>query len=292
MQIEIFNVGLGQCAVIHCPNGKKLMIDAGHNASEEKPWRPSIHFWGQEIDWLFLSNYDEDHASDIDGVMKYCTVNAIIRNPTVNSNALLLLKAQAGFGAGIERIYHWMCEKERTVAASSASEPYWGGVTTHSFWNPYPHFDNTNDLSVATFVEYGNFCILFAGDLETKGWQNLASQPSFLAKWLRVSVLVAAHHGRENGCCEELFALHKSDIVIISDKQKIHDTQETVDWYANRCRGIPVLQEPGKVRKVFTTRKDGHLTLNVAQNGRWIIYSENPVVLPVNPLLPRLLSQI
>ena len=43
MKIEIFDVEHGQCAMIHCPNGKKLMIDAGHNGST--PWFPSLHFF-------------------------------------------------------------------------------------------------------------------------------------------------------------------------------------------------------------------------------------------------------
>src|SRR6266853_5332058 len=52
-------------------------------------------------------------------------------------------------------------------------------------------------------------------------------------------ILVASHHGRENGCCEELFSRGwKPIVVIISDAGIEHATQETVAWYRARARGM------------------------------------------------------
>lgn len=75
MKIEIFDVGHGQCTMITCPpNGKKLMIDAGHNTGK---WWPSRHFSGQAIEGLIISNFDEDHTSDVENInnIKYKIYN-------------------------------------------------------------------------------------------------------------------------------------------------------------------------------------------------------------------------
>jgi hypothetical protein len=40
-----------------------------------------------------------------------------------------------------------------------------------------------------------------------------------------VSVFVASHHGRESGCCTELFELLRPQLVIISDDKRQYDNQ-------------------------------------------------------------------
>jgi hypothetical protein len=66
----------------------------------------------------------------------------------------------------------------------------------------------------------------------------------------------------------------RPEIVIISDDEHKYESQDTADWYRNRCRGIPVLQNPAERRYVMTTRKDGAIQIDVGSDGRWLI---NPV---------------
>src|SRR3546814_6192498 len=117
------------------------------------------------------------------------------------------------------------------------------------------------------------FTILFGGDMEEAGWRLLLQRPYFREMLGHVKVYVASHHGRENGCCEELFYYMRPDVVIISDYEHRHDTQKTTAWYANRVNGIPdytVYQSPftpRPVRKVLTTRFDGHLEIKPELDG-------------------------
>jgi hypothetical protein len=54
-----------------------------------------------------------------------------------------------------------------------------------------------------------------------------------------VNVLVALHHGRENGCCEELYESGcRPAVTIISDSGIEYATQETIGWYRTRTAGI------------------------------------------------------
>ncbi len=273
MKVEIFDVEHGQCAMITCPpNGKKLMIDAGHNTGK---WWPSSHFKGQNIEELVITNFDEDHTSDVENVRKNCNVKAIARNPSINSSILRQMKeSTGGMGNGIKHLHDWMIQVENAAGGIPITVDL-GDVLVNQYWIKYPTFNDANNLSLVSFVSYGSFTILFPGDLEICGWKEMLKNDDFKNDVRRTTVLVASHHGRENGCCEELYNVNpligwKPCATIISDAGKEHATQETVSWYANRtvgCRSLP----NGTERKVFTTRSDGKITIDVEANGTWYI---------------------
>jgi hypothetical protein len=95
--------------------------------------------------------------------------------------------------------------------------------------------------------------------------------PSFRQDLMGTSVFVASHHGRESGCCTELFDLFRPQLVIISDDERQFDSQDTDDWYRNRCTGAIFAENPNMRRYVATTRKDGSIRIDVDAAGRWWI---------------------
>ncbi len=270
MKIEIFNVKAGQCAMVHCPNGKKVMIDAGHNA--DIPWRPSVHFKGVAIEKLIVSNYDEDHVSDLVNMpLIKAKINFLYRNSSVNSTRLRSLKGGIEkMGDGIKAIYEWMQSTEINPNPSAESSDL-GDVEIDYYYNSYELFnDSTNNLSVATFFHYGNFTILFPGDLEVEGWEELLKRKDFQDNLKRVNILVASHHGRESGYCEEVFDYCEPEIVIISDGSIKHSTQEkTTGWYEKKASGVTF--RSGTKRSVLTTRNDGNITIDVDSDGDWSV---------------------
>lgn len=270
MKIEIFDVGLGQCAMIHCPNGKKIMIDAGHKSGE---WWPSTHFFGTPIEMLVNGNFDEDHASDLVDVRRYCHVKSILRNPSVSSTALAQIKSSTGgMGPGTQNLYEWLQGLEWQRANAIAGAPLhldFGECNVHYFYNPYPYFTKTNDLSLAVFVSYGGFTILFPGDLEEAGWENMLLNAEFRTLLARTTILVASHHGRDNGRSEKMFQYCKPQAIIISDAGMQHATQNTVKWYGDRAVGCNT--RAGDFRKVFTTRRNGKITIDTDGIANWWI---------------------
>jgi len=80
-------------------------------------------------------------------------------------------------------------------------------------------------------------------------------------------VLIASHHGRENGICPDLFTKYGCQPywIVISDKGYMHDTQETVPYYSHQAQGGAFR---GEDRKVLTTRKDGVIHFWFA-DGKW-----------------------
>jgi beta-lactamase superfamily II metal-dependent hydrolase len=110
-----------------------------------------------------------------------------------------------------------------------------------------------------SFVHYDGMGIVFPGDLEKQGREAQLNNPSFCAHLQRVNIFVASHHGRTTGYCEEVFDYCSPDIVVISDKEITHETQQQV--YAKHATGLVWNGGPAK-RYVLTTRCDGMITIS------------------------------
>ncbi len=293
MKIEIHDVDHGGCTVITGPAGHRLMLDCG--LCNDRPWYPSVTYVGQRIDTLMLMNLDEDHCEDLPYLWRDCTIGGLVSNPTIHASVLRAMKAKCGMRAGVTAATNIL---DRFGAGFIGD---WfhdlGGVAWEVYWNRYGiDFTDTNNLSLAAFVRFGPFTILFGGDLERAGWRQLLTLPGFRARLMSTNVYVASHHGRENGCCDEVFEICRPELVIFSDGRKQYGTQETGDWYASRTRGIPDFTKPGgllgqPLRKVMTTRKDGTITIDIGADGRfWVSTTRKDSPGELCGLLPSLLS--
>jgi len=131
-------------------------------------------------------------------------------------------------------------------------------ISWETYSNSYPEFAETNDLSMVTFLDIDGFRVVFPGDLERPGWLSLLRNTGFKAALSRgVDVLVASHHGRENGYCPEVFTVSgEVGAVVFSDSSIRHASQSMANTYARHARGVPF---NGQNRRVLTTRNDGTL---------------------------------
>lgn len=272
MVIDIFDVGHGGCTLITCPNGTRLMLDCGLRL--EPRWSPSAFLRGQSIDLLIFTNLDEDHVQDLPHVWAEVPIHAIFSNPTVFAGALARLKYEHGMAGGV-RTVHAILQKFGTGLVGHM--PRLGNVQAWAYWNRYElDFADSNNLSLAVFVRYGAFTILFAGDLEAIGWRCLLQDPRFTNDLSSVNVFMASHHGRESGCCDEVFRLCRPDVFVISDGEQQFESQDTTAWYRLRACGIPdyrALPSPFGFphRYVLSTRRDGTLSFSVWPTGQFRI---------------------
>ena len=128
------------------------------------------------------------------------------------------------------------------------------------------------------FIQYAGFKILFPGDLEVDGWLAMLEQPQFRTELAGVEVLVASHHGRENGYCAEVFDYCRPQVVVMSDKAIVHDTQGMTQTYRNKViknhpNGV-LVATTNKRRHVLTTRRDGYIQFEVNDQGGFTITTE------------------
>ncbi|WP_220635539.1 ComEC/Rec2 family competence protein [Georgfuchsia toluolica] len=263
MEIEIFDVEHGACALLTADNGCRLLFDCGHNTSTD--WRPSKSLPARGIhavDALVVSNYDEDHVSDFPNLMSSVLVQTLIRNPSVRPRDLLSLKSESGAGLGIGTLAHMAGNH---YVAPVARPLDLGGVSMWHFWNVYPSFDDENNLSLVTILRYEDFGIIFPGDMEKAGWRQLMTRSDFRTALTGVNVFVASHHGRDSGYVPELFNFCSPELVIFSDKSIKHETQKTAHLYRQHAKGVQFFD--GETRYVLTTRDNGYIRMSKQGTG-------------------------
>lgn len=250
------------------------MIDSGHNTTTG--WRPSRYIRDQlkrkRLDYLFVTNADQDHLSDLDGLWhEGIEVSTLYRNWSPASPVLRQIKqVQGELTNDIER--YLKIHSEYVFPVAVPFDQGMEGATCSVFCNAHPDFTDTNNLSLAVFIKYGGFKILFPGDLEEAGWKKLLTNPSFVSELSGTTILVASHHGRYGGFCDEVFNYFTPQAVVISDKPIAHETQETVPDYLQVVNGYGVsVVDHDRRRHVLTTRRDGDIEFRVAENGNfWI----------------------
>lgn len=185
------------------------------------------------------------------------TVASIIGNPSVIPEAIELLKSEDGMGRGIRIIANSLAD--RLANGREQVLPTIPGLRIHRFWNPWPHWDDENNLSLVVHMSIHGINFLFTGDIEKKGFENILELESIRRFAPSIDVLFAPHHGRENGKCPMLFDELGCNpfLVLISDCAKKHQTQETVPFYATKAKGISDFRSYDGKRYVLTTRSDG-----------------------------------
>jgi beta-lactamase superfamily II metal-dependent hydrolase len=282
MKVDIFDVDHGACAVITCPDGKRLMIDCG-TKTDPPYWWPSIQFYGEEFAGLLLANLDEDHVTDFEKMLELVTVKTVWINDSITAARLKLMKPD-GMRSGVTAVHAYL--QQPICLNLKLDLPQ---INVHVFRHTHPTFTDTNNLSFVTFVEYGNFCILFPGDMEEAGWKEFLPNDAFTALLRRVSVAVPSHHGRESGCCADVFNWWRCSpcAFVISDKEKVHETQETTDWYRQHAKGVhkilSTLWDTPETRYVFTTRKDGCVSIEAQLDGSFVLYRQSKAQVLVEP---------
>lgn len=265
MRVHIFDVEHGECNAIETPSGELILIGAGHNSSTN--WRPSnwLRQRQQIPHCLVLSNLDKDHLSDLPSFEPHIRPVSIKRNDYVNPDWIEMLKiAQSGEVHGsIQTALSWM----RDIFTGGPISPNYGMEKMFFHHSPLT-FQDTNNLSVVTFIAYNNVGIMFPGDLETVGWKKFLEDQNFQVCLTKTKILIASHHGRRTGYCNEIFRYCKPDVVIVSDKSVMHETQEH-NLYDQHCSG---LNFGGTIRKVLTTRNDGKITIDIPPFGLYTVY--------------------
>jgi len=91
------DVGHGSCSYLVADNGNLMLFDCGHKTDPEI--RPSSHLSAlghSSVERLIISNYDEDHISDLPELLDTLTVSILRRNKSIDQDQLRALKQETG----------------------------------------------------------------------------------------------------------------------------------------------------------------------------------------------------
>ena len=258
MRFEILNVEHGFCAYAIGSDGGVLLFDCGHGSAN----RPSTYLPDRGITNIrrfFVTNYDEDHFSDLLAVRRNLHIEVLTRNTSMTSSIVRSLKTPP-ISPAMNELLGMI---DSFTGGVSPQQLEHAGLRVQFFCNDYPKFTDTNNLSLLTFLHVGAVSFALGGDLERAGWLALLQNPLVRGLLQRVDVFVASHHGRESGYCPEVFEYCTPRLIVMSDGPIRHDTQLMASTYAQHALGELFSTSSGQeTRKVVTTRKDGNIYWN------------------------------
>ena len=251
MKFEILNVQHGFAAYAVAGDGSVFLFDCGYSST----CRPSDYLHAQGIRvirQLIITNYDEDHIKDLPKLWDELSIEILARNPSLNAAQLRILKTTP-ISAAMNTLLDMISNFTGEVSRGQLEPP---GIQMQTFYNSYPSFEDTNNLSLLSFLSIGDVSFVLPGDLEQAGWIELLKNPVVCELLGSVQIFVASHHGRESGYCSKVFDYCRPQLVVMSDGPVEYDTQKMASQYGRHAAGAWF---NGHFRKVLTTRKDGSL---------------------------------
>lgn len=282
MEIAIFNVGNASCNYICSPNKYAMMIDCGSSSDKQNPV-DFIKYFNKEGNGLFkskpyvtsngisyplallhITHPDDDHVRNAERVYKELTPYLLLHTYT----------EQYDDAASINKDY--VKNLDKVYRGCNPGSINWGFEENCTFSIPIetvksdPTLRNKvrNNSSIIRYVKYNGIRILFAGDLETAGWDWLAKNNKSFKTLMKsgLDVLVAPHHGHDSGFPKALFDLtgNVKTIILSKDSEATKEGTDVYTGYSNYADGVMYYNmndEGTYFGKVLTTRSNGTILL-------------------------------
>ena len=254
--ITMLDVGQGDGLVIRGPEGKTYFMDGGSSdVKKVGEYRIEPYLLSQGIgslDYVFASHGDQDHISGIKELVQRQKTGVTIKRlvfptQTVWDDALKELAEMAEK----EGIPVFTMEKGQCLTEEKLSliciQPGKGEME-----------ETGNSASLVLALRYGDFDMLFTGDVEGKGEKRLVDHLQREYSECVWDVLKTAHHGSGNSTTEEFLKTAAPQYAFISAGKNNfygHPHKETLER----------LKDAGAI--VYSTQEEGAVTIVVSEGG-------------------------
>lgn len=215
---------------------------------------------------LTLTNYDQDHFSGLPCLRTKAKIRCVNFPKNLTSDEIKKLKSVVT--SAVENVTDIL--DTYTLDVTDYKPPF----TKHCYSLSKEDFPgeaiDTNKLSQIVFVTYNGTRICMPGDLTSPAWDKHLENENVRNLLLRTDIFVASHHGREDGFNESVFKYCRPEVIILSDKDIVHKTQEgQTQTYSGQVKGDGIVFNGNttNLRKTLTTRSDGHLWIRVEETG-------------------------
>lgn len=277
LDIIIFNIELGQCIFFYPRSQPKfgLMVDCGNTENFEPinqiikwnllPEKTNDNPPKPILKNLTITNYDQDHFSGLPYLKSKVKIETTRLPKNISSQELRNIKEKI-----TKPIEEMIKLKDDYTNSITLDTPY-KKDTYHLEKSDFPDIKiDTNKLSQIVFVSYKGVSICIPGDLDSSAWEKLLLKDGVQSKLRETLIFVASHHGREDGYNEKVFNYCLPEVIILSDKDIVHKTQEgQTQLYSSKVKSKGIVFNGNKtnLRKTLTTRSDGNLWIRIEENG-------------------------
>ncbi|MBI3038201.1 MBL fold metallo-hydrolase [bacterium] len=255
--IDFINIGQGDSILVRTPRGKNFLIDGGTNvpATQARSQNRELvqgylrKTGVKRIDGIVVTHPHNDHLGGIIQVLKQFKVKKVWENGVV-------------FNTVTYKDYVEICEKKRVPreVVKSGDILDWGDELFVEVLHPNQplkprDLSNTemNNSSVALFLRFGLFSILFPGDVEEASEMEISKY----GKDLKCQVIKVPHHGSSTSIFKTFLNFVSPEAGVIQvgkDNPFRHPTREMLELYQER--GIRVW------------RNDRHGTVRLTVGGK------------------------
>lgn len=265
-QFTLWDVGHGLAVWIKTPSGHNHWIDTGREGDFSPGKHVAKAYKETSLDYLIISHPDTDHINDLaDVVTSLGKPRVFLRNKTLpdvekfESCTLDFQKTLKHLDTTYTQNIPWE-ESPRNPSFNGGVKIKYGMLT----WEQAGK--SANNSSIVVFYQYAGWLFVLPGDIEEKGWCDLWDKNEKTFEEIIDSsvhrILVAPHHGRENGFSGTMFEDVDPHLVLISDKRA---KEFTSSKFYTRPLGI---EYNGETKKFFSTKSGGRMQFRIASNGQ------------------------
>lgn len=254
LTITCLAVGQGDSAVIEY--GKyTCVIDAGSNSEKDVSKYtilPFLKYRGiSKIDYLFLTHGDSDHINGIAEILAQSRYGVKIER---------LVVTDTRYAEDYGKIFNLARELKIPIYEMKQDDVVNIGKLSIQCLSPSEKLldeskESSNETSMVLLLKKADFSMLFAGDTEGVGEQEVTNRMGGMGM-TSVTALKVSHHGSKNSTKEEFLAVVKPGIGIVSCGENNyygHPHHETLQRLDNvDC-------------KVFITKDSGAVTIRVGR---------------------------
>jgi len=270
----VYDVQHGSASYMKTPVEKHIMFDLGTGSIKDRnlTFSPLLNLKNKwrvmQLDEVVITHPHRDH---IDDIFNFDTLSPrILHRPKHLTEADIRGDSRNASGEQKKIDKYLEIHNRYNTPVPAGENPTLAannGNVEFKFFTPTqcPR-DNINNHSIVTVVTYLGVKLLIPGDNEEKSWQDLLARKDFVEAIKGTTVMLASHHGRENGFCPDLFKIITPDLVIISDGPE--GTTSVTDKYYN-ATSVPGTQVwvrsvgEFQTRWVLTTRNDKAISVRI-----------------------------
>ena len=293
LKIWFLDVGHGDCSYIELPNGARMMIDCGCG-EDHWPARLLKHYKVTKtqnpvpipndskkygLDNLVITHPHGDHIMDIEAIhdeigffLLTGNYNGFIDEIPVEQIDFRK-RGQNATKKFIEVVKKYTGQYEENKDRVAQAKP--ACIVRKKRFIEFEKDIDLNELSHFVSLEIGENKILFTGDMTASGVNKIMTSnqaDSFKQFVKRTTILKVPHHGRENGCSQEMLdAFAGKPYLCIASDEVLNEKNEgtsNIQWYSDRTSDQEInIDGTMQNRKVLTTRKDKDIFLQVSDSG-------------------------